>query len=422
MEALVNLKLTLALGLVISMAVGSLAQNPPSDDGKAKERELVSRLNEKLSQAKAAREAGDLDRSIAILNEAISIDPSRDLIWFRLGEDYRLSKRYQEAIAAYKRAIAIKPVGPYYNNLGEAESKLGDLRSAEQAYRTAAQVDPSRAAQYYFNIGAIETNAGVLDAANAAFDDAIHADPTFANAYYFKATNLLSDSRITEGTAVFPPEASTDSQKYLELAPSGPYASKCRQVLELIGRHIVTTYTQRNGTNPTSDNWEEPATEYVPPIKQEQYILRKVMPIYPELARAARVEGIVVLAAVISPDGDVFHLETLSGNPFLVESAIDAVRQWKYKKFTVKLQPVFLQTEITVNFWLESEKQSDSSQRELQLRDLLQLLRDHVSLAEVADVIRANKVSFDMTEAMERKIREAGGDDAVIQAAQDSRE
>jgi protein TonB len=85
---------------------------------------------------------------------------------------------------------------------------------------------------------------------------------------------------------------------------------------------------------------------------QQAMLLRQPMPIYPPLARAARVSGKVVLAAVIAPNGTVQKLQLQSGPPLLVEAALKAVRQWIYKPTMLNGEPVEVITEITVNFTL----------------------------------------------------------------------
>src|ERR1700693_4817917 len=124
----------------------------------AKETMTVKTLNEKLNAAKTAADAGDFDTAIASLNEATQVDASRDLLWFKLGDYYRLSapkqtdpaekqKRFASAIEDYQKAIDIKKsatndkdpnggknLAAYYNNLAEAFAKANkvDDRSEER--------------------------------------------------------------------------------------------------------------------------------------------------------------------------------------------------------------------------------------------------------------------------------------------------
>jgi periplasmic protein TonB len=79
-------------------------------------------------------------------------------------------------------------------------------------------------------------------------------------------------------------------------------------------------------------------------------LLRKVQPLYPPLARSARIQGVVVLQATIGKDGRIENLHVLSGHPMLAPAAIEAVRQWRYRPYILNGEPVEVETEITVNF------------------------------------------------------------------------
>ena len=98
-----------------------------------------------------------------------------------------------------------------------------------------------------------------------------------------------------------------------------------------------------------------PATA-VPPRRisnmNEGSLIRKVQPAYPVLARSARIQGAVVLQAVISKQGTIENLKVLSGHPMLVPATIDAVKQWRYRPYILNSEPVEVETQITVSFSL----------------------------------------------------------------------
>ena len=84
----------------------------------------------------------------------------------------------------------------------------------------------------------------------------------------------------------------------------------------------------------------------------EGNLIHRVQPLYPPLARQARIQGQVVLRAVIRRDGVIENLQVLSGHPMLVQAAIDAVKQWRYRPFSLNGEPVEVETQVTVNFVL----------------------------------------------------------------------
>ncbi|MFZ0808130.1 MAG: TonB family protein [Candidatus Sulfotelmatobacter sp.] len=81
-------------------------------------------------------------------------------------------------------------------------------------------------------------------------------------------------------------------------------------------------------------------------------LVRKVNPVYPPLARQARIQGTVVLQAQISKDGTIQNLQLISGHPMLAPAAIEAVKQWKYRPYLLNGEPVEVETQVQVNFTL----------------------------------------------------------------------
>ena len=79
---------------------------------------------------------------------------------------------------------------------------------------------------------------------------------------------------------------------------------------------------------------------------------KKVPPLYPEQARPARVQGSDRMSVVISKTGDIIDVEVIDGPIELVVSAVNAVRQWKYRPYVLQSEPVAVETVITVNYTL----------------------------------------------------------------------
>lgn len=84
-------------------------------------------------------------------------------------------------------------------------------------------------------------------------------------------------------------------------------------------------------------------------------LINKVQPSYPPLARQTRISGTVRLHAIISKSGTVQQLEVMSGHPLLVQAALDAVRQWRYRPTTLNGEPVEVDTTIDVIFSLNGQ-------------------------------------------------------------------
>lgn len=86
----------------------------------------------------------------------------------------------------------------------------------------------------------------------------------------------------------------------------------------------------------------------------EAKLIDKVLPVYPALAKSARVQGVVEFSAVISKEGNIQNLQLVRGHPLLVKAARDAVLQWKYRPTLLNGKPVEVLTDIVVNFTLTS--------------------------------------------------------------------
>jgi periplasmic protein TonB len=79
-------------------------------------------------------------------------------------------------------------------------------------------------------------------------------------------------------------------------------------------------------------------------------LITKTMPQYPAIARAARIQGVVVLQATISKNGSIENLRVIDGPPMLQQAAIDAVSSWRYKPYLLNGEPVEVETTINVVF------------------------------------------------------------------------
>ena len=85
---------------------------------------------------------------------------------------------------------------------------------------------------------------------------------------------------------------------------------------------------------------------------QAANLVHKVTPVYPPLAKQARISGQVRFTAIIGKDGTIQNLQLVSGHPLLVAAARDAVTQWVYKPTLLNNEPVEVITQIDVNFTL----------------------------------------------------------------------
>jgi TonB family protein len=82
----------------------------------------------------------------------------------------------------------------------------------------------------------------------------------------------------------------------------------------------------------------------------EGSLTHRVEPEYPVIAKVGRIQGVVILAATIGKDGLIHNLKPLCGHPVLIRASMDAIKQWRYRPYTVDGQPVELKTTIKTEF------------------------------------------------------------------------
>lgn len=127
---------------------------------------------------------------------------------------------------------------------------------------------------------------------------------------------------------------------------------------------VVGTTAPQTDTPPPSNT--KPQTTEAAPQRQramrvrvsqgvtQGMVISKVQPSYPPDAKAARIQGSVVIGIVIGKDGNVQSERLISGHPLLAPAAMDAVKQWTYRPYVLNGDPVEVDTQVTINFTLSS--------------------------------------------------------------------
>jgi len=167
--------------------------------------------------------------------------------------------------------------------------------------------------------------------------------------------------------AVTPPpqEANSGAAGASTTASSPPPAQPAAQIIQpATASNSPVTQPAKPEAPPAQPAAEAPkpttpaaAAAAAPPTRvggvvQEAKLIRRRDPVYPPLARQARLQGVVRLEAVIGPDGRVEQVQAISGPPLLRQAAMDAVKQWVYQPSLLNGQPVRVTTQVEVNFTL----------------------------------------------------------------------
>lgn len=181
-------------------------------------------------------------------------DPNLPLIYARLGDAYDAAGRSDDAIAAYKQAVELKPLPAYYNNLGSILGRAGKVDDAMAAYQKSAELDPANAAQAYRNGGITMYNANRLGDAVAPLQKATELDPKNPQAWYLLGASLvykMTTKKVGNKEEVeFAPGTIEAYQKAVELDPDGIWGKQAKEGLEQLqqmspGINIKTEATKK---------------------------------------------------------------------------------------------------------------------------------------------------------------------------------
>jgi tetratricopeptide (TPR) repeat protein len=212
----------------------------PADQREALKPNVTS-LNEKaITEFEAAKAA------------APEKDPNLQLIMARLGDAYDAAGRADDAIAAYKRAIELKPSFAYYNNLGGIQGRAGKIDDASASYQKAAELDPAQAAQAWRNFGITMYNATKYKDAVEPLKKATELDPKNAQSWYLLGTVLVGSMGFKKVGDKDVPDVQPGTvdayQHAIDLDPNGPWGQQAKQGLDMLNQiapGIATSVTTK---------------------------------------------------------------------------------------------------------------------------------------------------------------------------------
>lgn len=168
--------------------------------------------------------------------------PDASVLWAQLGQAQLGLKKYDDAEVSYKKTLELEAAAKKPNpatqaaanaGLGEIYARAAKVPEANAAYDAAAKLDPLRGGFYLSNEAVIFSQTGNTDAQTAAADEAIAADPNAPLPYYLKGQGLIAKATVdAAGKMVLPPGCAEAYQKYLQLAPAGPFAGDVKAILD----------------------------------------------------------------------------------------------------------------------------------------------------------------------------------------------
>jgi len=178
------------------------------------------------------------------------------------------------------------------------------------------------------------------------------SEPSPATAAVSDGSSAVNSPPPIEGNAPAQPIAEhTDTSVDASQAPENKYHSRSSRGTA----HPVSAETIEKAPAervPSSGNEVANAVNVAPAVMEEHLVASRV-PAYPEKAKENRIEGPVVVQAIISKDGFVDRVHVLEGDPHLRSAAAEAVQKWRFKPYLLNGRPVEVATTITVDFKID---------------------------------------------------------------------
>lgn len=190
----------------------------------------------------------------ALAQSGAKVDGS--ILWAQLGQAQVGLKKYDDAEQSFKKALAMQAAQTKQNpaiqgmcnaGLGEVYARAGKVPEANAAFDEAAKVNPTESSFYLRNEAVIFFQTNNADAQVAAANEALKADPNNPNQavlYYIIGQGLVQKATVNPKTQriVLPPGCAEAYEKYLELAPNGPYAADAKGILDQAGTKIASGF------------------------------------------------------------------------------------------------------------------------------------------------------------------------------------
>jgi TonB family protein len=327
-----------------------------------------------LNRGVQAFRNGDPNTALGAFLEARQLDPNLTAADLYIATVYasmyvpgNTSPQNQEvatkAIAGFESFLAKAPGNADgWAGLAGMYQGIKEFQKARTAYRRVTELAPQNASAFYA-VGAVDwilvadkvtvlptpERNQLINEGLEAIDRALALNPAYEEAMAYK--NLLLRQKAA---------AASDPVEIARLnAEAEAWFNKALETKKnnLVGR-LAT------GGAPGSTSAAPPPPPPPPPPPQaisaapirvggdvaQSNLIQRIQPQYPADARAARIQGVVLLQAIIDRSGVIADLKVISGHPILNASAIDAVRQWRYNPILLNGQPIEVITTISVNY------------------------------------------------------------------------
>ncbi len=314
-----------------------------------------------LQPQKATIESSDLNEAAKLHAEAVRL--------------YKEDK-FAEALNSAKKVVELREktlpqndalLAASYTNLGYIFRSLGKYYEAEKALKKALKIEENRLGKEQADLAELLTSIGwLLHAQNNAMDaeaffkravavteKSFGADhKEVAEQIYHLARFYEKTSKIGKAIPLF------DRMVMIKVKAFGEISKETKEAVEL----NACALQQNNQPTEAELQWKRSYTieRGLHPIVGEVesgvlqgLAMKRVQPIYPDYAKAAKVQGTVIVHVLIDEAGNVEEAKTLCGPDLLANGSVEAARQWKFKPMELKGKPVKVQGRLQFNFSLK---------------------------------------------------------------------
>lgn len=322
---------------------------------------------EVLNSGIAAFNSGNPQLAADSFIRALELDPDLTAAELYLGATYasmamssaQNTEINRKAIQSFERLLQKEPDNQEAaTRLASVYASIGEPEKARALFRQVSKASPQDPTAF-FALGAISwvlaadkknplpeaDRRVVIDEGLQSLDVALTLNPQYVDAMAYRNLLLRQKAEITTDAA----------EKARLVGEADTWFARA-----VAARTQNPTNGIATGVGPGAAPPPPPPPLTLPPPQSVRMgpgltqtgLVRRVEPVYPPAARAARVQGVVLLRAVINKSGQPVDVSVISGHPLLNDAAIQAVRQWEYRPSMLNGQPIEIITTITVNFVL----------------------------------------------------------------------
>ena len=228
-------------------------------EAREQERKRREAAEKKFTSMKSAFDEGrklfmakNYEGASVAFKRASEIDPKQHVVHGNLAISYQRLRKYDQAIEAYKNALAALADRPdplaeseYYFNIGLVHGNKGESDLAVEAMEKAADLDPGRAGQAFYNLGVVLSNGGKNADALEAFKKAVEADPKHANAHYQIGMGLVATATFTADGRTIPAPGTVEAfENYLLYEPEGRFAAQAKAMIQTLSASVQTEFSE----------------------------------------------------------------------------------------------------------------------------------------------------------------------------------